>query len=266
MKLLAKIGCLFMLLLVLTPVLILSYLGFVPGLSSLFGSDKPRDLGVSYAERDRVSARTKSQIEYTQLPNDTLPQNDRQLIGSRQVTTEWTSAEMTALINNRPWRYHPYKNVQLKFNADGSGEISGVFIKDRLYGYGTHIGVPTQVLDFTRKFMPADPVFYVKGKAALTDNKISVFEPMQFEIGRMSLPVGMFLAFAPPELIGRIYAQNPQDMAGELSKVQNKRALIISFINQRLSQLNGFYAKKAYFTQDKVIFDGTLPEKIATTR
>jgi len=41
-------------------VLVLGYLGFIPGLSSLFGSDKARDLGVDYTEQNYQEARAKT--------------------------------------------------------------------------------------------------------------------------------------------------------------------------------------------------------------
>lgn len=53
---------------ILAIVLFLGYSGFIPGVSALFGSNKPRDLGVNYTETDRASAREKSQIEYVSLP------------------------------------------------------------------------------------------------------------------------------------------------------------------------------------------------------
>jgi hypothetical protein len=114
------------------------------------------------------------------------------------------------------------------------------------------------------KYLPTDPVFYVKMKASLINNKIEAFEPEKFEIGRMPMPLSLFLSMGGNRLIQSAYAQNPQDMSQELSKVENKRQLIIDFINTRLSSDFGdFYAKKAYFEENKLFFDGSLTESIS---
>jgi len=263
---LVKLLLLLVLLLIIGVVFFISYLGFVPGLSSILGADKPKDLGVKYTKEDLKTVRAKSQIQYKILPDNPSPLLTRRFDGKRDVSTQFTSAEITATMNNRPWKYWPYRNVQVKFNADGSGEISGVFLKDKLAGYGAAISAPTQAIDFATKFLPANPVFYVKLKASLVNNKIAVFEPQTFEIGRIPMPLNLFLSFGGADLINKAYAQNPQDMSNELSKVQNKKQLIIDFINTRLSSDFGdFYAKSAYFTENKLIFDGTLTESISYT-
>jgi len=55
-------------------------------------------------------------------------------------------------------------------------------------------------------------------------------------------------------------------MSQDLSKVQNKRQLIIDFINTRLSSDFGdFYAKKPILKITNLFFDGTLTESISYT-
>jgi len=246
------------------PILFLGFLGFIPGLSTILGTDKPRDLGIKYSQEDLKSIRAKSHVEYKTLPDSSAPSLTRQFSGKRDIITEFSSVEITATMNNQPWKYWPYKNVQVKFNGDGSGEISGVLIKSRLIGYAVVIGAPKEAVDFAMKFLPNDPVFYVKMKGSLADNKVAVFEPQSFEIGRIPMPLGLFLSTSGIKLIQPVYAQNPQEMSQELSKVQNKRQLIINFINQKLSSDFGeFYAKKASFGENKLFFDGALTESIS---
>ncbi|HLD11413.1 MAG TPA: hypothetical protein VJB91_00695 [Patescibacteria group bacterium] len=266
MKKIFKFLCILLILFLFVAVLLLGYLGFIPGLSSLFGSNKPRDLGVAYSQAEFNSARAKSQIEYDVLPSTTPAEESLQTSGSRDVKTEFSSAEITALMNDRPWRYWPYKDVQVKFHADGSGEISGVLIKERLPGYGAKIAAPKEAVDFAMKFLPSDPVFYVKMKASLAENKVGVFDPQAFQIGRMPLPVDMFLSYIPKSLVTEVYAAQLDEMNTELSKVENKREKIIEYINQRLMTFPGFYARTARFEENKLIFEGTLPEKESTVR
>ncbi len=254
-------------LLVLITLLAAGYLGLVPGLSKIMGSDKPRDLGVRFSEADLATGRAKSQIVYDTLPENTPAAQSIQRFGKREVNTEFSSPEITTLMNNRPWKYWPYADVQVKFNADGSAEVSGILLKDRLAGYGAAIGLPQEAVDFAQKFLPANPALYVKGKAALAGNTVSVFEPEAFEIGRIPLPVGMFLSYLPNIFSGgEVMAASQTDMASQLSQVKNKRELIINYINSRLSQINGFFAKEAKFGNNNLIFAGTLPEREATVR
>lgn len=264
-KLFKRIVLILILLAIAVPILALGYLGYIPGLSSVLGANKPRDLGIRFTEEDFKSGRQKSSVELAQLPPETPIEKSFQTTGSRPITAEFTSQEISALMNNRPWRYWPYKNVQVKFNGDGSGEISGVLIKSNLPAYGVKIGAPKEAVDFAIKVLPPDPAFYVKGRAELTENKIVVFEPQSFSINKISFPVEMFLSFLPPRLVKEVSALSPGDLVGELSQVQNKRALIIGYINDRLTKINGFYAKNAYFTENNVVFDGMLPEKELTT-
>jgi hypothetical protein len=68
------------------------------------------------------------------------------------------------------------------------------------------------------------------------------------------------------KLIQEAYASNNQEMANQLNKVQNKKQLIMDFINQRLSgDFGEFYAKSAYFGENKLFFDGTLTQSISYT-
>ena len=255
-----------LLIIILIPIFVLGFMGFVPGLSTILGTDKPRDLGIKYSQQDLKSVRAKSRIEYKTLPDTSVPSQTRQFSGKRNVTAEFTSAEITATLNNRPWKYWPYQNVQIKFNADGSGEISGVLLKNKVEGYAAVIGAPQEAIDFVMKYLPANPVFYVKIKATLVDNKIGIFEPENFEIGRIPMPLSLFLSMSGNKLIQSAYAQSAQEMSQDLSKVLNKRQLIIDFINTRLSSDFGdFYAKKAYFEDNKLFFDGTLTESISYT-
>jgi hypothetical protein len=261
-----KFFLLVILLIILTPVFALGMMGFIPGLSSILGADKPRDLGVKYTAADLSSVRSKSQIEYATLPPSTSPLQTRQFTGAREIKGEFSSAEITASLNNQNWVHWPYKNVQIKFNADGSGEISGILIKDKLPGYATAIGVPTEALAFVMKYLPADPVFYVKMKATLENNKVGIFEPQSLQIGRIPLPLDIILSFNNQPIIKEVFAQDFSGMTSELSKIQNKRGLIIDFINTRLSSdFGNFFAKKASFGENKLIFDGTLSEKISYT-
>jgi len=251
---------------VLLLVLILGFLGFIPGLSSILGSDKPKDLGIKYTQADVDSGRSKSQLEYLAINEPVSSENSIQWSGTREVNIELTSAQLTGIMNTKPWKYYPYKNVQVKFNGDGSAEVSGSLVKNNIPVYASTFQAPQVAVDFAMKFLPENPTFYLKGRAALTENKVSLFEPQVFQIGKIPMPLNMFLSFVEPSLVKEAYAIDLNEMSQELSKVSNKRQLIIDFIDSRLANINGFYAKNARITENKLIFEGNLSEKEATER
>lgn len=230
----------------------------------LLNASKPRDLGIRYSEADRKSGRQKSQIKYEKT-QEKLPEAQAwQTFGKRDIDETFTQEEITAIMNNKIGAYFPYQNVQLKFNADGSGEISGALIKSRLPLYGATFAAPQPAVEFAMKFLPENPVFYLKGRASLVNNEVAIFEPQAFEIGRIPMPLGVFLS-AAPKLFPEVYAMDLGEMTSQLSKLENKRALIISFINSRLSMIEGFYAEDAHFEEGKLVYQGTLPEKEVVT-
>lgn len=259
-----KILLVVFLLLVLSPVVLLAYLGFLPGFSNLLGTNKPRDLGVKWTEVDRISVHQKSGVKFASLPSDTSPENSLQRTGGHAIKTEFTSAEISATMADRNWRHWPYKDVQMKFNRDGSVEVSGKLLKNRLPGYAAAIGIPKEAVEFAMKFLPADPVFYVKGTAALRENRLAVFAPEALEIGRMPIPLGPILSVSPDLLFSSVYAADLSEIGSELSGINNKKALIMEYIHNRLSLIKGFYAKEARFDDNRLIFEGSLPDTIHT--
>lgn len=242
---------------------IVGALGYIPGLSKVLGAEKPRDLGITYTETDFASARAKSQLQYLELPSTTPPEQSIVRAGTRPITTSWNSAEMTSLLNNRPWKYWPISDVQVRINDDGSAELSGVVDRDILKGYAAAIGVSPEVATGTISFMPPKSAFYVKAVTSLKENKVDKFEIQSVTYGKVNIPVDILLSQHKNNMINKAAAA---DATSELSKYSGKRAAIISFINERLSKITGFYAKSASFNQGKLNFDGNLSETEATSR
>src|SRR5450756_747130 len=60
--------------LVAVVVLGLGYLGFIPVVAGVFGSDKPRDLGVKATAADLQSANGNTGVKLTELPPSSSPQ------------------------------------------------------------------------------------------------------------------------------------------------------------------------------------------------
>ena len=245
---------------------IASSLGYIPGVSKWLGTDKPKDLGIRYTDADRASARAKSQLVYLELPEGTPVEESIVRMGSRPITTSWSSPEMTALLNDRPWRYWPIKNVQLRINNDGTAELSGIVNKEKFGNYAAAIGIPSTIAKAAATFMPANLAFYVKAKTSLENNMVKDFDIQSVTYGRIIIPPSMILSYNYNKIISSANAASPTDAFSSVVKYNTKKESIVSFINDRLSQITGFYAKSAYFKDGKLNFDGTLSETEATVR
>src|SRR3989339_1903312 len=254
MNLIGKLFGLVFLLIVAGIILILGYIGYIPQVANFLGTNKPRDLSIRFTEKYRIEAPTKSGVQYGILPVTTSEAQSIQRFGSHEVDISWNSAHASALMNNRPWKFWPYQNVQVKLNADGSAEVSGGLNKAVVPSYASTIGIPKVAIQFAMKLLPPNPVFYLKMKASLKDNQIETFEPQTFQLNQIPLPVNAFLSFNP-RLIGEVNAQFSANMLSDLVKVKNKRSLIIGYINDRLSGYSSFfYAKESRILVNKLIY------------
>jgi hypothetical protein len=170
-------------------VLALGYLGFMPGVSNLFGSNKAKDLGVTFTSADLKSARAKTGVINTDLSSSAAAQDSLKFGIPRKVDATFTQAECNALLNNHPWKYYPLKDIQLKINADGTAEFSAILIKDRLQGYAEALKISDgdiQVLNEYLNKVPENPAFYIKGTGGITNNQITGMDVEDFKVGNLS--------------------------------------------------------------------------------
>ncbi|MCA9392406.1 hypothetical protein KC614_04390 [candidate division WWE3 bacterium] len=246
-------------------VIVLLFVGSGVYVYAAFNSSTPRDLGITYTEQDLTSGRAKGKIKYEVADANTPASQSLQLLGKNKVDTSFTSAEMTAIMNNKPGTYYPYKNVQVKFNADGSCEISGQIDKSRLSTYFATFDGPQEALDIIMKVLPDDPVFYGKARASLVDNKIAIAEPQKLEIGRIGIPLGPLLSWNNP-FDTKAFAMDISSIISELSQYSNKKQILIDYTNQKLGEIQGFYAEDAHFEDNALLFKGTLPAREVTVR
>jgi hypothetical protein len=224
---------------VVVAVLVLGYLGFIPGVSNLFGSNKPKDLGVTYTAADYASAHARNGTTHTILPAGTIPENSIKFSGQHAVSTTYTQAEMNALINNRQWEYYPLKDCQLRINPDNTVEFTGIILTDRIKGYlaGLKLGENNMntITDYI-KFIPGNPAFYVKGTLEVTNGQIINTQVSQFKVGNLTFT----------------------------KQIQDKLPEIISAAYSQISSYPGFTIKTLKFANGQVQFSGTLPDSART--
>lgn len=220
-------------------VMVAGYFGFVPGVSSLFGSSKPRDLAVVGTQTDYQSARQKSNIQRVDLPAGTPPEQSLKFTGQHPANFNLTDNEVTALLNTKSWRYFPVHECQVRFNADGTGEFSGILELDTLKDYAAARGYSEEdfevVTEWVSRFavVQKEMPFYIKGTA-------SVGSPMEFDVQKLEL--GRFSV--PP------------------SQLNDRKAQIINLIQEGLSRINGFSINKFNISNGQMHFDGTLPDTV----
>jgi hypothetical protein len=166
---------------------VVAYLGFMPGVSDLFGFNKPKDLGVTYTAADLASFKTKHNVSlepYTPTSDD----DPVTFIGSHPVNASFTSSELTAAANAKN-AFYPLTNVQVKITKDVM-EISGNVQTGRIGKYAKWLGIPEDriaaVTDVISKF-PANPPAYIKGKFEMLNNKITKFDISDATIGKLSV-------------------------------------------------------------------------------
>ncbi len=221
-------------------VLVAGYFGFVPGISNVFGSNKPRDLGMTSTHADYVSVTAKDHIQRIDLPAGTAPGQSLSFAGSQPENFNITQAEAAALGNDNPWPYFAITDLHVRFNADGSAEMSGILLVDKLHDYAIGRGYTeddfASALNYVQKFaviqkrMP----FYIKGTGSVVNGVIS-FNISKLEVGRLSIPV---------------------------SKVNDNKASLIDAFNKAAAHVPGFSVKNFSIQDGQVHFEGTLPKTI----
>ncbi len=179
--------------LIVGAVLTLGYLGFVPVISSLFGSDKPRNLGVTANQENYDQYLTKSTT--TVVPLDAVVEGKSVVYsGSDPVTTSFSQEEVTGRLNFSQWAYMPIDQVQVKFSPDGAVEVSGRLRIDRLDGFINQVGGTKYSKADVEKGLSllgvvmTNPIVYGKGTGSVTNNQVTA-QIDYLEVGRLPVPL-----------------------------------------------------------------------------
>lgn len=222
----------FVLLLVVIALVALSYLGFVPVLSSIFGANQPRDLGVTWTPDDLASARAKTGVTLVTLSVGATPGISYE--GSRPVMQQFTSAEITALLTSANWRDNPLKDAQVKIGADGTIEGSAVLLLDKLPGYAEATGIDSgtvrKLIDQV-DWLQGNPAVYFRATASVADDKLTG-QVLEVQLGKFSVPQGLVDKY--------------EDDARR-------------FLEERFDRIPGLRADSVRFADGQMTFSGTLP-------
>lgn len=189
----------FLVIFILLPLLVLGWMGLVPGLSNLMGTSKPRDLGVSYNRTDLDRYKQKTNIKLkplTQAPVSVFNASQKSLLTNPITTNKLvlTQNELTAALNNLELHWLPMTNIQAKISNDNL-EISGKLNSAKIDDFRSYLNKNGNInndakrsIDWARRFSNNAPI-YIKAKASITDNILS-FNLSQAQIGRVNIPLG----------------------------------------------------------------------------
>ena len=184
--------------LILIPLLILTYLGLVPGLSSVFGFNKPKDLGVRYSAADYASYTKKTGKKYLDFAN--APDNPKKpgkkivFADPKKMNVNLTQEEITAAINNVGWAWMPIKNAQVRF-SDGAVEVSGNINAGSISNFINFIGgvgypqsSVNKAVSWAKLF--GNPPVYVKANASVVNNVLAL-QVSEAQVGRFNVPLSI---------------------------------------------------------------------------
>ena len=221
-------------------VLIGGYYGFVPGVSNVFGSNKPKDLGVKYTEQDRQSGRAKTGWEIKTLPAGLPPEKSLVYTGSKSVNAVFTEKELTAWIN-KSWNYIPLTDCQIRINPDNTVEFSGILHVSQIKNFEAAMGGSSAEIDNLLpgfiKYLPSSPPVYMKASASVVNNQVTC-NVIAFSIGRYSVSTDW---------------------------LKNNSSLFENAAEWLIGRIPGTSIKSLTFNNGQVQLDGTLPASISRT-
>ena len=193
-------------------VLVGGYFGFVPGVSAVFGSDKPKNLGVTTSAESFKTGIAKIGIVRNDAAAAVSPTVTYQ--GFHAVNVSLTSEEISSLFQDGPWKKTwQFSSIaddfQVKINHDGTVEAAGLLNIKKLNGYLSATGF-SDVLPYTSKFnfLPNEVPFYLSGSGSITNNKVTL-NATKAELGRISLPTDANVVQAVENLVERRIAEIP---------------------------------------------------------
>jgi hypothetical protein len=239
MKIISRIIIFLIVIFLVVPVLLLGYLGFIPGLSEVFGSNKPRDLGIKYTEADRLNAYTKNAVESLSLPTTASAAASIKYEGKKNLNVSFTQEELTALNNSVTWKYYPISNLQIKISPNGIGEVSGLLHIKKILPYISLTHSTKEVEEVMSKYsISFDTPFYLKGSVKVVDNQVSLVG-QQVQIGRLTIPQNLVTENIPA---------------------------LEDFAEKRITTVPNLSIKSFNLDGGKANFIGTVPEKEFTAK
>ena len=186
--------------LILLGALVAGWFGLIPGVSSLLGANKARDLRVQYTAADLVTYQEKTVIQFLDYAN--APENPnkpgKKMIFGNPKTVEGlaiSQEELTAAVNSLNWRTMPLRNVQIRA-GNGIVEVSGNLNAKNIAGFikfiggvGYSQGDVDKAASWAMRLVNNAPV-YVNASVSAENDQLS-FILHEAKVGRLAIPQGV---------------------------------------------------------------------------
>ena len=227
----------FVVLLILIPVAGLAYLGFVPGVSKYIA--KPVDLGIKVDPSYTDSLEQKISFK-NELPGGVVPAG-REGVFSGSIKVDETVSSVAATSILAQWKRRspslPIRDVQVRFNDDGTAEVSGILEIATAVSVAKTLGYGDADIEKGKsyaKYVSGDLPFYVKGTTGAINNQINI-SPSDFQLGKVTVP----------ESITTPAARVVEDV-----------------IERRIKQVGGINLESIKLGSGSLQFTGTVPSSI----
>jgi len=220
------------LMLVTIVALVGGYFNLIPKAATFMGTNRSKDLGITYNEGDVKKLSEKSGITSTTLlPTSEIPTYS----GSKELEISLNSKDLTAWARDKGWKNYPVKNAQIKINNNGSVEASAIIVTDKLAKWISSTGGNAKIVETIKSKLPVKlselPV-YAKGTAQVTNNEVTInFD----KVSVANIPVP-----------GNLLSDN--------------KDYIESFIEERMKYVSGLYVESLKFESGEMQFKGTVPK------
>jgi hypothetical protein len=159
------------------------FLGNLPIASNIFGTNKPRDLGITLSTENAFSGLSALNHPTTTTELQAIVDDPSTFT---TVKTSLTDEQASSMISMTDF---PIKLVQIKFGDDGKIETSGIIntrdLQQVLGGIETDNDVVNTVLNYVNKMEWI--IFYASGECSIHNNDVSLAID-KIEFGRIGIP------------------------------------------------------------------------------
>lgn len=205
----------------------------MPDITGMLGLNKARDLGVRYSYEDLQSGREITQVEFEDLPESS--EASIQFSGEKDISGEFSSEMITAMISGATYKYYPLTNTQVKIYPGGLIETSGNIDISKLVKWATDLNADPEVTGQIDQYIggiAANPSFYLKGTMSVTNNNIDL-NVQQAQISVLQV---------------------------DKATIDQYQGQVADFVEERIANVPGMDVKSADFSSGKLILDASYPE------
>jgi hypothetical protein len=166
------------------------FLGNVPVVSKLLGSNKPVDLGVTISTDNAYRGLKELNIPTHAGDLQAVVQNPSSF---KTIKASLTQEEVSSLLALGDIPDFPLKLTQVRFNPDGSMESSGVLDIDLLKTFLEKNGLTASQIETVNNYLKLKGKvnYYAKGRFSITNNRVSL-DLEQIKAGNINIPNKVF--------------------------------------------------------------------------